>query len=105
MLARSTDAPIGEHRHAPHIILELRRLQIDAALAEDDRDLALIVEAVAAIGIDELAVLADEFAIELPEAPKAALANFLRRIALERLAAHFLGHRRGVVAEIAAGAS
>src|SRR6267378_1922473 len=50
---RGTDAPIAEHRDE---IRQLRGLQVDAALAEHDRDLALVVRAIAALGIDELAV-------------------------------------------------
>src|SRR5215510_2718390 len=42
--ARRSDAPIAEHRDAPHILLELRGLQVNATLAEHDRDLALVVQ-------------------------------------------------------------
>src|SRR6185312_406174 len=103
-LARRADAPIGEDGHAPDMVLQLRRLQIDAALAQDDRDLALVIEPVAALGIDELALGPDDLAAQFPESPEAALADFLIGVALIRLAAHLHRHRGGVIGEIAAGA-
>src|SRR6185437_6835276 len=82
LLARRANAPIGKHGNAPHILFELRGFQIDPALAKNDRDLAFVIEAVAAFRVDEFAAGADEFALHLPEAPKAAVADYLARIAL-----------------------
>src|SRR6266481_2453313 len=103
--ARGADAPVAEHRDAPNVIGQLRRLQVDAALAEHDRDLALVVQAIAALGIDELAIGADDLTRQLPETPEPGFADFLIGIALIRPAAHLDRHCRGVVGEISAGAS
>src|SRR3984893_3207855 len=103
--ARPADAPIAEHRDAPNLIGQLRRLQVDAALAEHDRDLALVVQAIAALGIDELAVGADNLARQLPETPEPGFADFLIGLALIRPAAHLNRHCHRMVGEISAGAS
>src|SRR5271163_1578705 len=100
-----TDAPIGEYRDAPHVICQLRGRQVDAALAEHDRNLALVVQTVAPLGVDELAIGTADLARELPEAPEAGSADFLVSIALIGSAAPFHGHRRSVVSEVSAGAS
>src|SRR5207244_7985363 len=91
---RRADAPIAQHRDAPDVIGELRGLQIDAALAEHDRDLALVVQAIAAFGIDQFAVGADDLAPELPETPEPGFADFLVGIALIGSATH-LDHHGG----------
>ena len=103
--ARGPDAPIAEHRDAPNVIGQLRRLQVDAALAEHDRNLAFVVQATAALGIDELAVGADDLAGKLPETPEPGFADFLVSVALIRPAPHLDRHCRRVVGEIPAGAS
>src|SRR5262249_52372048 len=87
-LARGPGDPIGEHRDAPDVILQLGRLQIDAALAENDRNLALVIEAVAALGINQLTLGPDNLARQFPEAPETGFADFLVGVALVGAAAH-----------------
>jgi uncharacterized membrane protein YbhN (UPF0104 family) len=75
--------------------LQLRGLQIDAYFAEHDRDLAFVVQPIAPLGIDELAIGTDDLASELPKSPEASVADFLVCIALIRSAAHLHGHGSG----------
>ena len=103
-LARRPDTPIREDRHTPDVILQLRRLQITAALAEHDGDLALVIQAIAAVGVDNLAVGTNDLPREFPETPEPGFADFLVSIPLIRPPTHFLGHRRGVIGEVAAAA-
>jgi hypothetical protein len=62
----------------------LRRLQIGTPFAEYDRDLALVVQAIAPFGIDELTVGTDDLASELPKSPETGVADLLVGIALIR---------------------
>src|SRR5262249_39917202 len=103
-LPRRSDAPIREHRDPPNIFLQLGGLQIHPSLAEDDCNLALIVQPIAAFGIDELAIGADDLASELPKSPEPGMADLLIGIALIRSATHLDGHRRSMIGEVSAGA-
>jgi len=104
-LARRADAPIGEYRDAPHIVHELRGFQVGPALAEHNRNLPLVIQTVASVGVAQLAVGTDDLTTELPEAPEPGLADFLVGIALVGSAAHFHGHSCSVVGEVSARAS
>src|SRR4029079_11417421 len=79
-------------------------LDIGAALREHDGQLALVVEAVSLLWIDYRTVGTGDLAVHLPEAPDAGIADLRPRVAGIGFALHLLGHCRGMVGEITAGA-
>ena len=79
-LPRGTDAPIREYCDTPNALPQLGAFQIGAAFAEDDCNLALVVEPVTPVGVDELAIWPDDLARQFPETPKSGSAD-LREIA------------------------
>ena len=82
----------------------MRGLQIGTPFAEYDRDLALVVQAIAPFGIDELTIGTDDLASELPKSPETGVADLLVGIALIRFAPHPHGHGRSMVGGVPAGA-
>src|ERR1700730_17778605 len=65
---------IGES-DPPNVVLQLRGLQIGTPFAEYDRDLAVVVQAIAPFGIDELTIGTDDLASELPKSPETGVAD------------------------------
>src|SRR5205085_3357772 len=84
--------------------IHIFRLDIGAAPAKHDLELAFIIEAIGLLRIDHRTVGTGHLSVHLPEAPDAGITDLSPRIAGIGFALHLLGHRRGMVGEIPAGA-
>src|SRR5207247_5135980 len=97
---RLPDAPVVGQGDAPDVLVDAAGRDVLAALANDDRRLALVVEVGAALRGRDVIIRAGHGVRHLPEAPLAALARPPHHLVDGDAAAL---HASQVLAEVAAG--